>query len=67
MISNPKSSTLCVTHLIDFVPDKHFYNVIACCVGFQFVQPVFKLCESVALCDVIHCQIHANGEEEEIF
>lgn len=49
-------------HLINFVPNKHFYNVITCCVGFQFIQPVFKLCKSVALRDIIYCQNNANRE-----
>lgn len=52
------------THLINFVPNKHFYNVITCCVGFQFIQPVFKLRKSVALCDIIYCQNNANRENE---
>lgn len=43
-----------VTHLVDFVPNQHFYYVVACCVSFEFVQPVFELRERVALCDIIH-------------
>lgn len=44
------------THPIDLVSNQHFYNVVACCVGFQFIQPVFKLRKSVTLCDVIYCK-----------
>lgn len=52
------------THPIDFVPNEHLYNVVACRVGFQFIQPIFELSESLTLCDVIYCQKHAKGEKE---
>lgn len=52
------------THLINFVPNQHFYDVVTCCVGFQFVQPVFKLSESVALRHIIHCQNNTSREYE---
>lgn len=64
MTRNPSSTEELQTHPVNFVPNKHFDDVVACCVGLQFIQPVFKLCKSVALRDVIYCQNHANREKE---
>lgn len=56
---------LAQTNLINLVPNKHFDDVVASCVGFKFIQPVFKLCKSVALCDVVYCK-RSKGENKYI-
>lgn len=47
-------------YLIDFVPDQHFHDVVARRVGFQLVQPVFKLREGVASRDIVDCPDKRN-------
>lgn len=44
------------SHLIYFVTNQHFHNVVARRVGFQLIQPVFKFREGVTSRDIVNCE-----------